>query len=393
MTVKKLKLSIAEIKNSGPEIYFTKEDMPTTDKERESVLLGRLNFYNYVCNKKQAKQFAIEWLAINGNKKLAKKLNSVTDSMFSATHGHIARMALVGWVLDDHEKNEIISKAEEAVKLHKDKGGTVNPGKEKKKHPNIQEIMREKAMLAAGELDYELDKFIDAKCKGKDAHGKIIEILTRFNILPQHVNLIKHIFNEYIEEFSHALEIPTEKELKQYDEVEQDLILQQVESYSHLTKPQLKNLIKYCQKIIEEMDGYIHYKKSKVVRRRRSQTPERKVRDLKYLKEFKELNLESVSPVAIIGASEVWLYNTKNRKIQYYVVDKFSRSFTVKGTTLIGYNSNNSKQKTLRKPEEFFVAFKKAGKPDRRNLFTELKTTPIGVNGRFNKNLIILKAT
>ena len=50
MTVKKLKLSIAEIKNSGPEIYFTKEDMPTTDKERESVLLGRLNFYNYVCN-------------------------------------------------------------------------------------------------------------------------------------------------------------------------------------------------------------------------------------------------------------------------------------------------------------------------------------------------------
>jgi hypothetical protein len=220
-----------------------------------------------------------------------------------------------------------------------------------------------------------------------------MEILTNFNVLPQHVNLIKDIFNEYIEEFAHALEPPTEKQLEQYNEEEQDLILQQAESYNNLTKSQLKNLIKYCQMTIEEMDGYIHYKKSKVVRKRRLQTPERKVRDLKYLKEFEELKLQSVSPVTIIGASELWLYNTKNRKIQYYVVDKFSRCFTVKGTTLIGYNSNNSKQKTLRKPEEFFKEFKKAGKPDKRKLFNELKTTPIGVNGRFNKNLIILKAT
>lgn len=393
MTVKKLKLSQSDIKSFGPEIYFTKENMPTTDEERQGMLHSRLNFYNYAINRKQAKHFAMEWLAINGNKKLAKELNSVTDWMFPATYGYMARMALVGWTLAEDEKNDIVLRAEEAVKLYEAKGLKANPEKEKKKHPNIQEIMREKAMLAAGELDYQLDEFIDTKCKSKDRQGKTMEILTNFNVLPQHVTLIKHIFNGYIEEFSQALDIPTKKELEQYNEEEQDLILQQAEAYSNFTKPQLKNLIKYCQMIIEEMDGYIHYKKSKVVRRRKTQTPERKVRDLKYLKEFEELNLQSVSPVAVIGASEVWLYNTKNRKIQYYVVDKFSRYFTVKGTTLIGYNSNNSKQKTLRKPEEFFAAFKKAGKPDRRNLFKELKTTPTGVNGRFNKNLIILKAT
>ncbi|SVC82561.1 uncharacterized protein METZ01_LOCUS335415, partial [marine metagenome] len=264
MTVKKLKLSQSDLKSFGPEIYFTKENMPTTEEERQSILHGRLNFYNYAINRKQAKHFAVEWLATNGNKKLAKKLNSVTDWMFPATYGYIARMALVGWVLDEHEKNDIISKSEEAVKQYEAKGSKVNPEKEKKKHPNIQEIMREKAMLAAGELDYQLDKFIDDKCKSKNKHGNTMEILTNFNVLPQHVNLIKDIFNEYIEEFAHALETPTEKELKQYNEEEQDLILQQAESYNHLTKPQLKNLIKYCQMIIEEMDGYIHYKKSKV---------------------------------------------------------------------------------------------------------------------------------
>ena len=52
MTVKKLKLSIAEIKNAGPEIYFTKENMPTTEKERQSMLHSRLNFYNYSSNLK-----------------------------------------------------------------------------------------------------------------------------------------------------------------------------------------------------------------------------------------------------------------------------------------------------------------------------------------------------
>jgi hypothetical protein len=34
-----------------------------------------------------------------------------------------------------------------------------------------------------------------------------------------------------------------------------------------------------------------------------------------------------------------------------------------------------------------------SGKPDSRKLFDKLKTTGTAVNGRFNENLIIIKAT
>ena len=65
----------------------------------------------------------------------------------------------------------------------------------------------------------------------------------------------------------------------------------------------------------------------------------------------------------------------------------------VKGTSILGFDTNKSAQKTLRKPEETIKQLRMSGKPDSRKLFDGLKTKATAVNGRFNENLIIIKAT
>ena len=111
------------------------------------------------------------------------------------------------------------------------------------------------------------------------------------------------------------------------------------------------------------------------------------------LRRFDELKLETVEPTRILQAGELYVYNTKNRKLQYYVADDYSKVFSVKGTSILGYDTSKSSQKTLRKPAEFLKELRGAGKPDSRKLFTDLKTTGTAVNGRFNEHLIIIKAS
>jgi hypothetical protein len=86
------------------------------------------------------------------------------------------------------------------------------------------------------------------------------------------------------------------------------------------------------------------------------------------------------------------MYDTEKRKLHYYIADSHVGSMSVKGTTILGFDSTNSGVKTIRKPQDFFKAFMTAGKPAARKLFKDLSTVQTEPNGRTNENLIILKA-
>jgi hypothetical protein len=94
----------------------------------------------------------------------------------------------------------------------------------------------------------------------------------------------------------------------------------------------------------------------------------------------------------LIGATEIWVYNIKTRKLGKYVADDHA-TIQVKGTTLLHYNEKTSIQKTLRKPADTLKEFKKAGKVQLRKFMDNIKTTDIKLNGRLNADTIILKAT
>ena len=79
---------------------------------------------------------------------------------------------------------------------------------------------------------------------------------------------------------------------------------------------------------------------------------------MKYQINDSELGIASIHPTEVVNANELWVYNTKTRKVGvYHARNKDPRNMgrdgiTVKGTTIQDFCEESSMQKTLRKPKE-----------------------------------------
>jgi hypothetical protein len=129
-------------------------------------------------------------------------------------------------------------------------------------------------------------------------------------------------------------------------------------------------------------------KANRTPRKRKPVPIGKQVAKVKYMKEFAELKLQSVKPENMVDAKEIWIYNTKYRKLQVY---KSEHGLAVKGTSLIGFDVAESKSVTLRKPEEFFKGLA-LGKRGLTAALKTIKTKPTAPNGRINQECIILGA-
>jgi hypothetical protein len=240
--------------------------------------------------------------------------------------------------------------------------------------------MRDRAREAAGEFEGVLDEMIVGEIKALP-QGRVISTLSEKNILPQHISLLTDVWAKKIKEFELAYS-GTDKFVN--------------EAHSNFTKTQLKNLIKFCEAVVADLNGYASVKKAAAKPRARKAVPvEKIVANLKYLRVFEDTNvklkLESVPPTKLHGASEAWVYDTAKRKLHHYIADDYSKTFTVKGNTLLGFDAAKSEVKTLRKPGEQ-IREVTGSKPAARKFFADIKSVATTPNGRFNDAMIILKA-
>jgi hypothetical protein len=370
--IKALNPRDADQKYMGDEPFFPLQ--PDTDS-RKLALVNSFTWYNRFYGKKDAKELLCQYLDHHNRTADAKYLRKVHESEYILTLCWLARMNLRGLELNDHEETTLENEISRLLKLvHKPE--VVE--KEPTNRPNIQELMREKAGEAAGELESLLDDFITT---GKTKQ-KTVDIVAKFNVMPQHIPIIVDIWKRKQEEFNELSE-GQDKDLN--------------EAYAFLGKVQVRNLIKFVEGVLGDLNSYISIKKaSKAPRKRKAVPVEKIVAKLKYLKEFKDpvnkLDLISVHPTKLHGASECYLFDTAKRKLVYLVADEYSKSFTVKGTAILGIDANKSQSKTLRKPGDQLKEFMKLGKPAGRKFFDEVKAVGTTPNGRTNENMIILKA-
>jgi hypothetical protein len=167
--------------------------------------------------------------------------------------------------------------------------------------------------------------------------------------------------------------------------------LQLVEGYKNLKAVDFKRLIAWIDALFNAIEEYRGVKQAtKKARIKKAPSKEKLVAKLKYAKEFKELKLVSVSPSQIIGSSELWVYNTKSRKLGKYVAAAF-KELTVKGASIEGFDTDKSVCKTIRKPEEKLKEFFKAGKVQLRKFLEDIKATETKLNGRINADIVLLK--
>ena len=124
--------------------------------------------------------------------------------------------------------------------------------------------------------------------------------------------------------------------------------------------------------------------------------PLKMVRKLNYLKSvvidagtLESYTLKSIDPEKIIGASVLWVYNAKTRKLGKYEATEGSQ-LMVKGSTIMNFDKA-SYCKKLRKPAEILTKLAGAGKVEQRKLLDVVNAKPALLNGRINKDVILVR--
>lgn len=362
----------------GPEPHFT--------SEKTISLTEAFNWYSKFYGSKEAKDFLVAYLEHNNKKDIAKIVSRAPELNIMTSLGWLARMSLRGLKLDERQQarlqvqiDSLVEAVKSADKAAKKKAATEKPVAERR---NIQEVMRERASQAAAELDAFFDDYHrNGYPKDFDTKNKVMSEFQERNVLPQHV--APHINN-------------WEKIRAEYVELQAGKCDQLNEAYSFMSKTQVKNVIKFIDSIIADLNGYISVKQvAKKPRARKAVPVEKIVSKLKYCKAFKDdaqkIDIVSLHPSKLHNSTEAWVYDTKKRKMHHYIADEYSKCLVVKGNTLIGFDKKQSGMKTLRKPAEQLKALT-GSKPAARKYFNDIKAVEAVPNGRFNVDMVILKA-
>ena len=160
------------------------------------------------------------------------------------------------------------------------------------------------------------------------------------------------------------------------------------EAYSHLKPNHQKKLMDFYGLIVDDLDRVIkNATAQRKPRKQKTHSAERLVGKLKYQEEFKKLKLVSINPEKIIGATELWVFNTKYNRLGVYRAVNSVRGFSVKGCTIQHFDENESVQKTARKPKE---ALNVLNKRSLKAMFKNMKTKEQPLTGRINAQTILL---
>ena len=359
-----------------------------TGEQFTSHFRRAMEFYRLESSVKDLRPKVAEWMEANGYKKDAiSEFRKLKDSRVNTTLVGVAACLVRGMppVYEGFNSGRdtaawLRGEIEKAVKAGKDDEYEALAEKEsvpEVKKETIQDRLAEKFSEAMGEIEGAIDDFL---IEGKDF--STYKFLQGQNIAVQYATKIPEIIQRKIDELNRVLEGKDD---------------QLLEAYKHLGKRDINKIIKFYESIINDA---MAYKTNKMATRakpkRKPVAPEKVVRNLKYLKEFVELGLKSIAPTEILDTSELWVYNTKTRKIGRFVVpmhgDMVIGKLGVKGSAITGFDEIRSTTKTLRKPAEKLAEWKACGKPQLRKFMDTIKSVETKLKGRISPDTILLRA-
>ena len=165
------------------------------------------------------------------------------------------------------------------------------------------------------------------------------------------------------------------------------------EGYAFAKGRPLTRWIKFIQGMITDCETKMAHRRAERKPRKRTQKPAGElVQGVKYKKEDKvgTLALKSISPVKLIGAQEVWFYHSKWHAMIRGVAST-KDGFTVKGTTLKGYDPSLSTYQRVRNPVPFIKQAQTAKKTVLRKLSKKIGTKAKPWKGRMNDGMVIIR--
>jgi len=343
---------------------------PTWDKDALSVPRA-LSWYANQLSSKESKKYTLDYLKeYKFDKDLQEKISSVSEDRF-LNLGFVCRLEQRGANLN---KKEWIEDRINNLLKFVDGSQSVSQFAKKDDGISIQDRIFEQCSIYISEIDGYVDQWIKEK---KPVEFSPYDWLITKSVKGVHAKQISEHYKPLKEELLGA-----------YNKTDEQLI----EGYSLFKRTDLKKFIDFITSIIEDCEKLIsNAKVTRKPKKKKSVPVAKKVSKVKHKKEDTEYKIVSINPVDIIGCSQLWVFNTKTKKLGIYMCIDGS-GLSVKGSSIEGFDEHLSMQKTLRKPLDVLPAVTKGKKSELKTVMNSINGKSFSLNGRINSDTVLLKA-
>lgn len=357
--VVKPKLSRAAIKSIDDK-YCGPEPL-SVDTSDFSRYRDALNWYNYMHDHEQAREWLLEYMKKNGfDRAQIASVRRVPKYSVPTTIGWQSRIMMNGNVLSESSMNFFNDRLNSLFRM----GESIKEEAEVKTDRPVVSI-QERVQAKIQQLITDCEEAFD-----EDPKFNVYEWLQGKEASAQAAAAIRDYYLPCLQEI-----------IDGGDDIK--------EAYGKKQKYWLD----IFKGIVDDCDRYCGNKKATKVRKPREKKVKSavdQVSKLKYQKEFPQLKIVSVNPAEIVGCKQLWTYNTKYRKLTRFDASG-PNGIQVKGTTLIGFDVETSLTKRLRKPDTALQSLLSAGKVALRTFMDTIKSIDSKPTGRINTDTIILR--
>lgn len=324
-------------------------------------MIDVLNYFNSEVDDKIKKNLALKyWKSI---KKDVSGLEKLPDFNFSQA-GALAYLISNGIELEDRDLARLTSKFDSLKAI------AVEPEKPKRV-VNIRKNIDSAVDKHVSEIDAAIDDFVIYAETTFDVKSYLAANDVSAVVAKQIAEKIKPMMQEVY---------------SAYHKKDEDLI----EGYSTFTKGHLRKFLEFLQNLVSATSAHTETKKARKPRKIKAKPASVIAAKVKYKKEDPILKLTSVEPAKIVGSTEVWVFNTKYRKMFTYVaIDGGSLSF--RGNVITGFDVVTSGGKTIRKPEKFLTSTSAMTRKALRKEFDKVKSMLVKATGRMSEDIVIWK--
>ena len=311
-------------------------------------------WYNSMCEEADARQYLKDYFT-----DLVKQVDLISKEWIPWTQAWQCRIATrLNKKLEDEKS------VREAIMVVVARSRPVEE-KPKADKPDIQARMRERASDIIGDIEAMLDT---------GEAFSLYDWLKKNEIPAMYAAKIADFYKPLFQEYYDALS------------GDKDVL----EGYRNVSKAYLKARATQVATIIEDANKYgSNTKKLRVPRKKKPMSVEKKLKYFRYQKEDKEMKLASVAPESVVGAQELWTYNTKYKTLTIFrAIDR--GGLDVKRSNIVNYDEKaTSTRRTGRQAEKLVKQVLDGGKVTLRKLMDELKEATL--QDRINENTILLR--
>jgi len=363
------KLSNAILGGKEPEWEIPNKLSTETESQMEfEIQLGKhCNWYNIFSNEAKKKKFLVEYTE-KYFPKYTEKIEKLPEKIFVCGHPHamaiVARCIMRGAPMQ-YDRFDNKSRVDNYIKE------SVIALEREENQPTKRRARDSKVSDCIGIIDSVIDDFLVKKKKFTD--GCMSDTVLKAGASKIQLGQVSNRFMNFITDLE---QIDSDKEMK--------------DAYKNYTPSTLKKLYDWLVGAPSE-ELILAVKKTRKPRRRKQKSPEQILKLFTYQKSDSELKLNSIDPSYILGAQQLWVYNTKTRKLGVYRAEE-GKSLDISRKSIVNYDEKNSICKKVRKPKETVVKVCGEGKVGLKHFMENIRAVATPMRSRISDTVLLLRA-